>query len=163
MPDIIDEKGYLLGVVNVVDALVVLLLTALVVAGLGLALGGPSDTDQPAASTTVVEVNFQSEPVQPYVAEAVVEGPVPTANVSRLENRSVAASTVVTQSESGALSVQPHPTLRTVRFRVGLTVTHVDGAYRFEGAPVHIGAGLTLDVGETRITGNVTAIEPADS
>jgi len=162
MPDFIDEEGNLFGLVNVIDALVVLLVVAVAVAGLGLVLGGDRpDTTQ--NDTAVVYVDYQSDPLQPYVADVIPEGPVQTANITSIENKSVSPSSVVTQNQSGALSVQTHPRHRTVTFRIGLTVTRQDGEYLYAGTQVEVGRQLTLDVGPTTISGQVTAVEPTES
>jgi len=166
MPDFIDEEGNLFGLVNVIDALVVLLVVAVVVAGLGLVLGGDRpDTTQNNTTqndTAVVYVDYQSDPLQPYVADVIPEGPVQTANITSIENKSVSPSSVVTQNQSGALSVQTHPRHRTVTFRIGLTVTRQDGEYLYAGTQVEVGRQLTLDVGPTTISGQVTAVEPTE-
>ena len=155
MVEFIDDQGNLFGRVNVVDALVVLLVLAVVVAGIALVLGGsgPSGGAQAGSNETVVYVDFRSDPVEPYVADAVPEGSIETANASRLENRSVTPADVVTQNESGALAVRQHPTHRTVTFRVGLYVTRDGDEYLYNGAPLEVGTTLTLDVGPTTVPG----------
>ena len=164
MVELIDDRGNLFGRVNVVDALVVLLVVAVAVAGIALVLGGSGGSGGTQAETneTVVYVDFQSQPVEPYVAGAVPEGSIETANVSRIENRSVTPADVVTQNESGALSVRQHPTHRTVTFRVGLSVTRSGDEYLFNDAPIEVGTNLTLDVGPARIPGRVTAVNATD-
>jgi len=166
MVEVIDEEGNLFGVVNVIDALVVLLVVAVLGAGVSLVLGGPTPQDATGTdgpNRTVVDVEYRSENLQPYVVDAIAEGTVPSENVTRIHNRSVTASQVITQNQSGTLSVQQHPTRQTVTLRLGLNVTVRDGEYLYNGQPLQIGMQLTLDLGETTVTGSVVAIEPAGS
>jgi len=158
MVELIDGQGNLFGRVNVIDALVVGLVLAVVVAGAALVLDGSGPPV--GANQTVVSVDFQSDPVEPYVADAVPEGPVRTTNVDRIENKSVSPTTVVTQNESGALSVHQHPINRTVTLRAGLYVTRDGAEYLYDGTPLEVGTRLTLDVGPTTISGRVTAVDP---
>ncbi|MDS0281267.1 DUF4330 family protein [Haloarcula onubensis] len=164
MAELLDEHGNLFGVVNVVDALVVLLALAVVVAGVGLVWGGTDgDRDTAATDRTVVYVDYRTDPVEPYVADAIPEGSIETANVSSIENKSVAPADVVTENESGALSVRSHPIHRTVTLRVGLPVTRDGGEFLYAGTSLEVGTGLTLDLGPTTVSGRVTAVEPGDS
>jgi hypothetical protein len=166
MAEIIDEDGNLFGVVNIIDALVVLLVVAVLGGGVSLVLSSPTsqDTTEPdGPNLTVVDIEYQSANLQPYVVDAISEGAVPSENVSQIHNKSVTASQVVTQNQSGALLVQQHPVNQTVTLRIGLRVTGQDGEYLYNGQPLEIGSELTLDLGETTVTGNIVAVDPSDS
>ena len=166
MAEIIDEDGNLFGVVNVIDALVVLLVVAVLGGGASLVLSSPTsqDTTEPdGPNLTVVDIEYRSENLQPYVVDAIAEGTVPSENISQIHNKSVSPSQVVTQNQSGSLSVQEHPVNQTVTLHLSLNVTGQDGEYLYNGQPLEIGSELTLDLGETTVTGNVVAIEPSDS
>lgn len=77
--DIVDEKGRLFGVVNVVDAVAVLLVVAVVAAGASLVLAGPGEPSEPEPEreTTVASVTFGTQP--DYVAGLVQPGNVTVA------------------------------------------------------------------------------------
>jgi len=165
MVELIDGQGNLFGRVNVIDALVVVLVLAVVIAGATLVLGGTDQPDmaQAGANQTVVSVDFQSDPVEPYVADAVPEGSVGTTNINRIKNKSVSPANVVTQNTSGALSVRQHPINQAVTLRIVLNVTRDGEEYLYDGTPLEVGTKLTLDVGPTTVSGRVTAVDPSDS
>lgn len=165
MVELIDDQGNLFGRVNVIDALVVLLVLAVAVAGITLVLGGPGGSDgangsEAGANQTAVSIDFRTGSVQPYVADVVTEGPVGTSNVTRIENKSVAPMPVVTRNASGELSVRQHPTNKRLTLRLRLDVTRDGDEYLYSGAPLEVGTTLRLDLGSTTVSGNVTAVDP---
>lgn len=70
--DVIDEEGNLFGVVNVIDALVVLFVLAVAVAGAALVLGGDSGSDAPALATTNVTLDLGTQPT--YIVSEITAG-----------------------------------------------------------------------------------------
>ncbi|WEL16802.1 Uncharacterized protein SVXHr_0623 [Halorhabdus sp. SVX81] len=160
--DIIDEHGNLFGIVNVIDALVVLLLAAVVVAGVALVVGqGPSET---ASSTEDVPITVQVEDTKPYVAAAIPEGAIETKeSIISVDDKSVEPSRVVVRADNGTLHERAHPLNRTVTMDVTLSVSEAlsDGQaeYRFNGQPLEVGRTLTLDLGRVSISGIVTDFE----
>ena len=159
MVEVLDEEGNLFGVVNVIDALVVLLVVAVLVAGASLVLG----TDSTGPDKKAIDVEYKSENLRPHVVDAISEGTVTSGDDIQIHDKSVSASQVVTRDQAGNLSVRQHPINQTVTLRLGLNVTEQDGEYVYDEQPLEIGTELTLDLGETTVTGEVVAIEPADS
>ena len=84
---IIDEEGRLFGTVNIIDALVVLFVIAIAVAGVALVTGGSGDTDTDAEPVTRTIV-FQTTDQPEYVANAIQEGPVGASNEPARPGRS---------------------------------------------------------------------------
>jgi len=74
--EILDEKGRLFGAVNVVDALVVLLVLAVVAAGAALVLGGndstPDDSDELDLASTHATLDMGTQPE--YIVAQLNEG-----------------------------------------------------------------------------------------
>lgn len=152
MGRILDENGRLFGTINVVDGLVVLVVLAVVVAGVALVFGGDSSD----ARTTTVDV--RAENVQPYVANAIPIGDVPEGNVERVLNASVTAKQLLVIRADGELVVRDHPRLKTVETTVEVPVSSDNGGVQFQGQRLKIGQRVTLDFGLVELTGNVTAV-----
>ncbi|ELZ40571.1 hypothetical protein C463_14715 [Halorubrum californiense DSM 19288] len=69
--ELIDDEGELFGRVNVIDALVVLLIAAVVVAGAAFVL---TDDPSPAPETDTTYVTLDVGTVSPYIVDAIEEG-----------------------------------------------------------------------------------------
>jgi hypothetical protein len=131
---IIDEEGRLFGAVNIIDALVVLFVLAVVVAGVALVTGGGSSDGTP-TRTVVVDVGQQPG----YVVDAIQEGPVGTSEVVAVENKTVV---------SGGND--------RLRLTVTLAVTeNADGLPTFAEERLYVGRQLRLDLGTTIVSGTV--------
>lgn len=163
---LIDDRGNLFGAVNVIDALVVLLVVAVAVAGVALLTGGetqnPEQTQEqpdpsPELSSTAATVEVVG--VQPYVADALAIGPVETDGIVAIENKSVAPTTVVTEDESGELSEREHPQKRTVTLQVTLETTAQGNETVYGEKPLEIGRTATFDFGDVTVEGTVTAFD----
>ena len=63
--ELIDEEGNLFGIVNVIDALVVLVLVAVLVAGVALVTGGSDPAEPDAASEGPELISGTVESVEP--------------------------------------------------------------------------------------------------
>jgi len=158
--EILDEDGRLFGIVNVIDALVALLVLAVIAAGAALVLGGGGDTgDQTETVTLTVEISG----VQPYVAEAIPQtGPVEGGNVTAIENRTVEPATVYTENDSGAVLVREHPELRTVTVVATVEGRRSGGALFLSRQRLAVGSDVRLDFGTTVTNGTITAVETAN-
>ncbi|MEF8886408.1 MAG: DUF4330 family protein [Haloarculaceae archaeon] len=131
---IIDDEGRLFGTVNVIDALVVLFVLAVVVAGVALLTGGGGSDETP-TRTVVVDVGQQPG----YVVDAIEEGPVETSAVVAIENKTVV---------SGGSD--------RLRLTVTLAVTeNADGLPTFAEERLYVGRQLQLDLGTTIVSGTV--------
>jgi len=162
--DLIDDKGRLLGTVNIIDALAVLLVLAVVAAGAAFVLGSDDrpvnrePTDHPENTTTAV--TFEVVGVQPYVADAVPEGPIDSESIVGVDNKSVRSTEVVVRDESGELRERTHPRKQTVTLELTLNTTTTDEDVLFGGEPLEVGRQLSLDFGPVTVNGNVIAISP---
>lgn len=155
---LIDDHGNLFGAVNVIDALVVLLVAAVAVAGVAfVTTGGDAANQSPERSTTTTTVEVAG--VQPYVADALTVGPVETEGIVAIENKSVSATTVVTEDEAGNLHEREHPQQRTVTLELAVETTEQDGEMVFQGEPLEIGRTETLDFGTVSANVTFTALD----
>ncbi|WP_435176501.1 DUF4330 domain-containing protein [Halorussus sp. AFM4] len=157
--DLIDDKGRLFGTVNIIDALAVLLVLAVAAAGTAFVLG--ADDTESAATQHQTTVTLRITDVQPYVADAIPEGPVDTDRIGAVTNKSVRPTEVVVADQNGTLHVRDHPQKRTVTLDVALNTTVENGEPTFAGEQLEVGRQLTLDFGRVTVTGNVTRV--ADS
>lgn len=135
--DIIDEKGRVFGVVNVVDALVVLVVLALIVAGVALVTGGTGEEPgsgtepQPTRYATVsFEVPHGSDAatLAPDDTLSVIEGSESFAvrDVYRSFTPDGAVHVVATIGSEGSLTVDESPIYG------GDTVGMTTGSYRVD-------------------------------
>lgn len=69
---VIDDEGNLFGVLNIVDALVILLVLAVVVAGAALVFGGNYTSSSPDMDSTYVTLDMGTQPE--YIVAAINEG-----------------------------------------------------------------------------------------
>ena len=152
--DLIDDKGRLFGTVNIIDALAVLFVLAVVAAGAAFVLGADDQQSNQQQTT----VTYQITGVQPYVADAIPEGPVRTDAIAAVENKTVRPTEVVVQDDAGELHERPHPRKKTVTLRLTLNTTQTDDDIQFEDEPLEVGRDLTLDFGPVTVDGNVTAL-----
>ncbi|PSP56012.1 hypothetical protein BRC82_02425 [Halobacteriales archaeon QS_1_67_19] len=151
----IDDKGRLFGTINIIDLLAVLLVLGVVAAGAAFVLGAD---DQSITNQQQTTVTYQITGVQPYVADAIPEGPVRTDAIAAVENKTVRPTEVVVQDDAGELHERPHPRKKTVTLRLTLNTTQTDDDIQFEDEPLEVGRDLTLDFGPVTVNGNVTVL-----
>lgn len=148
----IDEEGYLFGLVNVVDALAVLLLVAVVVAGSAFVLQSGVQAQEQASHTTVVVQTA----VAPYVVDALSEGRTPADDVRAVENVAVGD-----RLELNGTDRYGSEAYYRVSLRVELaTETGDDGLVRFRGERLYVGRELQLDLGSTIV--DVVVVEVSE-
>ena len=155
----IDDKGRIFGTVNIIDALAVLLVLAVVAAGTAFVLGTddqPTTTDQPTNTTTAV--TFEITGVQPYVADAIPEGPVKTDAVVAVQKKSIQPTEVIVKDQNGTLHERTHPRQKTVTLQLTLNTTTTEDDILFGDEPIEVGRGLTLDFGPVTVKGTVVAL-----
>lgn len=141
---IIDDEGRILGVVNVIDALVVLLLLSVVVAGVALVTqGGGSENQQPTTEHRYVTLDFGSQPA--YVISAL-ESPA----------RSTPSGDAVQLSDVYAVPTGPEQ--YHLYARANLTVMPADEGVSFRSKPLKLGRSLSVSTPETSLGGTVVDI-----
>lgn len=139
---VIDDEGFVFGLVNIIDILVVLLVLA--VAAAGVALVTASDDTVTHTQTVTVRTTPQTD----YVVRAIPEGTVATQDVVRVVDTSVHQ-----RNDS--------------RFIMDITVTlrvTLDGnvpMYRDER--VYVGRQLSLDLGTTIVDGTIIDVQPVET
>ncbi|MFC4451022.1 DUF4330 domain-containing protein [Halorussus aquaticus] len=162
--DLIDDKGRFFGTVNIIDALAVLFVLAVVAAGTTFVLGADDQptnapealTDNSTNTTTIVTLEITG--IQPYVADAIPKGPIDTDRITAVENKSVRPTEVVVTAQDGTLHEQQHPRKQTVTLRVSLNTTTTEDDLTFGDKPLEVGRQLTLDFGQVTVEGTVTGI-----
>lgn len=138
---VIDERGRVFGVINVVDLLVSTLAVALFVSGVVVVaddVGG--GTSESAQQTVVVQTGPHGE----YVSEAITSGDVPTA-----DGISVEEVAVVNETDAGS----------TLHLTVSLRVQQTDdGLPQYRGERLVVDRTLRLDLGDVIVSGRVIDI-----
>lgn len=148
--ELIDEDGRIFGVVNVIDALAVLLVLAVVVAG--IALVNPFASTEEATRYATVDLGEQPA----YVADQVSPGDVmsPTNTPRNLTITDV----YVTPAGEGNVSV-------VVRARINGTLEDREGApgtaFRFAGDRLRQGGSLSIDTADYTAGGTVLRLDAA--
>ncbi|AHG01020.1 hypothetical protein HALLA_13330 [Halostagnicola larsenii XH-48] len=161
---LIDDDGNLFGVVNVVDALVVLVLLAVLVAGAALVVNGggsasvSADPDEPETRYATVELGDQPD----YVVEQLSEGD--TALARGWGSDGTAANVTVTDVSVTARNGDQTNASTDVTIRVALegVAPEDDGertAFRVDGDSLTLGSELKLDLGTYATSGTVTALD----
>lgn len=140
--ELIDERGNLLGVVNVIDALVVVFVLGVVIAGVA-ALGG--DTEEAQAVSQHVTIEFDDQPVR--VAELVSEGDTMVNGDQRLTITEV----YVGPGGNGRVSIT---VAAAIEWRDGSD----QSSNEFADGPVRPGRRLAVRTSEYDAEGTITAV-----
>jgi hypothetical protein len=155
--NLIDDKGRLFGTVNIIDALAVLLVLAVAAAGTAFVLGADSP-QTPTDDQQTTTVTFEITKIQPYVADAIPEGPIDTEQIATVQNKSVRPTEVIVEDQNGTLHERQHPRKQTVTLHVSLNTTTTEDDIMFEDKPLEVGRQLTLDFGQVTVKGTVTSL-----
>ena len=157
--ELIDEEGNLFGTINIIDALAVLLVAAVVVAGVALVASqgsSPSDIDSDAAEIQYVTVYFGEQPN--YLADRIAVGDNMTqnGNESTLTDLHSTAVTGSTAALTGRIKLNG-----THDIRVGDTFTMDTDAYTIEGTAHHLDAtDAQLDLTERSVEMRIVTDNP---
>lgn len=162
----IDENGRLFGVMNVIDAVGVLLAVALVVsAGVGFIAIAPIDsggetsgdeaadaaeTETPSVNRTTMVVRLQLFDDARYIVEGIESGPVPG-------NGNIVA--VLGTSRTTPVETGINNTTSNASLRLRINVTEQQNRIEFAGERIYIGKEVTLDLGEVVVRAVVTDFE----
>jgi len=159
----IDENGRLFGTVNVIDAVGIAFLIALLVSAGAVFVsisstdGGAetapknesvnaTTTEAPSANQTPMVVRFQLLDDASYIVEAIDEGPVPG-------NENITA--VVGTSRTTPVETGPNTT-SNASLRLQLDVTEQRSRVQFEGERLYVGKEVRLDLGGVIVNGILT-------
>lgn len=162
----IDENGRLFGVVNVIDAIGVMLIIALIVSAGAVFIsvsstddrtqnpangsGNVTETTTPAVNATTSVVRFQLIDDARYIVNGIDRGPVPS-------NENVVAVLWASQTTPVATGINNTTSNASLRLRVN--VTEQDGQVQFKGERLYIGKQTTLDLGNVVVDATVTDFE----
>jgi len=143
---LIDGEGNLLGAINVVDALVLLLVLAVLVAGVGLVLGGDEDADSAPAPETGTAFLTLDLGVQPdYVVAALDEGD--TYEPSNASNLTITD-----------IYLAPQGNQTRVVARAKLEAPTSNGTLNYANAPPRLGRVLGIYTDTYNVTGRINAV-----
>ena len=145
--NLIDDDGNLFGVLNLVDALVVLVVLAVVVAGVAFVLSSGSDDTAPDTATRYATLDLGTQPA--YVATLVTEGD--TVAPSDAENLTV-TDVYATDTDDG----------RHLYARVRINGTS-DDAVTYDGDPLRVGRDLSLTTPDYAADGTITAVDASNA
>lgn len=148
--EVIDEEGYLFGVVNVVDALVVLAVLAVVIAG--FALVNPfSDGGVEEEATRYATIEVAHQPG--YVAERISAGDVMSPRGTQKNLTVTDVYRTPGQGDNASVTMR-------VRVAGALVEREEQPGTRFEYAGAEFSAGnrFTVTTGEYAVTGRVTDV-----
>jgi len=140
--NVIDDEGRLFGTVNVVDALVVLFVVAVVVAGAALVFGGESEPE-PDIGTTYATVDLGTH------SEAIVE----ELNEGDTYQPNDQDSLTITD-----LHVTPEGDQIRAIARVELEAERENGAVAYAGAPPRLGRSLDIVTNRYRVGGSIQRV-----
>jgi hypothetical protein len=142
---LLDDEGRLFGVVNVIDALVVLFVIAVVVAGAGLVFGGGES--EPGTDTTYVTLDLGTHPA--FVASAINEG----------DSYSPGGADTITITD---LQLTPEESSVRVHAKAEVEATVSDGSIEYDGAPLRLGRTLNIRTDRYEVSGQIRDVNDAD-
>jgi len=140
---LLDDEGNLFGVVNIVDALIVLFVVAVVVAGAALVLQPEPEPESPDPTTTNVTLDLGTQPS--YIVTEMAEGDMYTPD-----------------SNSKLTITDVYPTPQDSRTRVVVRATLQglpDGdSLTYANAPPRLGRPLTIATSRYEVSGQIRAV-----
>jgi cytoskeletal protein RodZ len=168
--DIIDDEGNLFGLINIIDALVVLLVLSTVVAGIALvtepdeqSAPNATDTEEPSTEQPTPTATDTEEPSteQPTASATDTEEPStepPRLNVSLTVESTVHPSVaetlrvgavirgdkVTTTDADGNIRLVEHPTDKRVRLVLAVVPDTTGGVLMFQGQTVRVGERVDI-------------------
>jgi hypothetical protein len=140
--DVIDDEGRLFGTVNVVDALAVLLVLAVLVAGAALVVGG-SDGPAETVATTHVTLDLGTQPA--FIVTELNEGDT----YSPGSNSQLTVTDVHLTPQDGATNVL---------LRAELEGATTDDGIEYDGAPPRLGRTLSIVTNRYEVEGQIRAV-----
>jgi len=146
--ELIDDEGDLFGVVNVVDALVVLLVLAVGVAGVALVFSG-DDEPAPDIETTHATLDLGAQPA--YVVDAINEGDTHAPD----GNSELTITDVHLTPRGSDIGV-------TVRVELEGELTDAD-AITYANAPPRLGRTLAIETPRYEVDGRIRAVGDDDA
>jgi hypothetical protein len=144
--EVIDDEGRLFGAVNVVDALVVLFVLAVVVAGAALVFGGSRQGGP--TGTTNVTLDLGTQPA--FIVEGLNEG----------DTYNVTSDAQLTVTD---VHLTPQDGNTKVLVRAELEGVASGGGIEYDGAPPRLGRTLGIVTNRYAVEGQIRAVGGNDS
>lgn len=142
--DVIDDDGNLFGAVNVVDALVVLVVLAVVVAGVAFVFADdPAPEPEPDTETTYATLDMGTQPA--YIVDVINEG----------DTYPPDGSSLITITD---VHLTPRESDIGVTLRVELQGQANDDAMTYANAPPRLGRTLTIATSQYEVSGQIRAV-----
>ncbi|WP_226479840.1 DUF4330 family protein [Natrinema amylolyticum] len=153
---LIDDEGNLFGVVNVIDALAVVLLLAVLVAG--IAFVGVLGNGEPETRYATVDLGGQPD----YVADRVSEGD--TVRVDGSSHNLTVTDVYVTPAMDGGGGNQSQVTVRAEINGQTVEIEDRDEpVFEYAGERLRLGTELAIETDDYTATGRLTSLEPDGS
>lgn len=145
---IIDDDGDLFGLVNVVDALAILLVLAVVAAGAAFALQSDESPAQPDTETVNATLDLGTQP--DYIVQALNEG----------DSYTPGSNSELTVTD---VHLVPQGDATRVLLRVSLEGSGSDGTVTYAGAPPRLGRELTVQTDAYAVKGTIRDVNGSAS
>lgn len=147
--ELVDDEGNLFGAVNVIDALVVLGVVAVVVAGAAFVIGGDDEpAPEPETNTTYATVDAGTQPA--YVVDAINEG----------DTYAPDGSSTLTVTD---VHLTPRGDDIGVTLRVALEGEPNGDAITYDNAPPRLGRTLGIETSRYELDGQIRAVGESDA
>ncbi|SHH68171.1 DUF4330 family protein [Halobaculum gomorrense] len=140
---LIDDEGNLFGVVNVVDALVILLVLAVVAAGAAFVLQPEPEPEAPNTATRNATLDLGTVPQ--YVVDVINEG----------DTYSPASNQQITITD---VHLTPQGTKTRAILRVQIQGVRSGGSFSYDGAPARLGRTLQIATELYQVKGQIRAV-----
>lgn len=144
---ILDDDGNLFGVVNVVDALAVFLVLAVVVAGAALVVQSDDARAPPETDTVNATLDLGEQPA--YLAKAITEG----------DTYEAAGDSTLTVTD---VHVTPGGNGPHIVLKVRLEAPERDGSVSYDGEPPRLGRTLTVQTDAYTVEGTIRDVGGPD-
>ena len=119
-------------------------------------------TLEQAGEPTTRTASIAVENVRPAIADALVVGQTERVNgetTAEILTKESAPAEIILESEDGNIFLREHPRNLDVDLEAELSVRELDdGSLRFRGDSLRTGDTITLELGQIRVSGRVTAI-----
>jgi hypothetical protein len=116
-----------------------------------------------AGEATTRTASIAVDNVRPEIAEAIEVGQIEQVDeltTAEIVSKDTAPAEVILESDDGNIFLRDHPRNLDVDLEAELAVRELDdGSLRFRGESLRTGDTITLELGQLRISGRVTAIE----
>lgn len=146
---IIDEQGNLFGVINVIDALVVLMVVAVGVAGVALVFG---DIAEPEPELDATGVTLDLGVIPEFIVAEINEGDRYSPN----DNSNLTITDVHLTPSGGGLRV-------IIQAEVEGEVREEGGGIDYRGAPLRLGRSLVINTNRYEVSGRIRDVSDSDT